>query len=222
MDIIPAILTDSKDELARELDLFSPHFPRIQIDVADGILVEGTTIPLDQILTILQAHPTKLEFDFHLMVSDYRTALDVLEHISNIVVNTMLIHLSALKNNALPHTLRGTIGIVLNPDESVEDLSHVCDIALLRAVQIMTVAPGAQGREFMKEALTKIDDLRSRNFTGPIFVDGGVNDQSMKNIVSRSMLPDYVCVGSYFSSATDDTIADKIKTIKQITNPEAF
>ena len=68
MKIIPAILTNSADELRQQVERFLPYFQHFQIDVADGKFVPDLTISLEEIKTTLlgMTPSSPFTFDFDL------------------------------------------------------------------------------------------------------------------------------------------------------------
>ncbi len=64
--IVPAILTDKKEELIRMADLCSEFTDYVQIDVMDGNFVPSRSISLEN----LASCNIKVRFEAHLMVQD--------------------------------------------------------------------------------------------------------------------------------------------------------
>lgn len=203
MTIYPTIFTNTKNELDRQLKLAQNHFNHVQIDIADGILVEGSSLSLIEALSVMRSYP-ELTYDMHLMVKDYADALATLDAHPDIHVRYALVHASAHPNPELftPDTHRYAVGIVINPGEKLETISHIYPLKKLAAIQIMTVIPGAQGRPFEKDSLTYIDQLAAMHYTGEILIDGAVNETTVDMIAGRTHRPTIIGPGSYFSKAT--------------------
>lgn len=215
--IYPTILTTTKEALAREIELAKAHFQTVQIDVADGILVENTTLTLEEILEVLDAHKD-LEYDFHLMVRDYSAALATLSH-SKLKIRYALIHHSAapLPSLFVDNTFSFRLGLVANPDDTIETISHIYSLNIIPAIQIMTVYPGAQGRPFESKSLNLIDQLHECHYKGDIILDGAINDQTLHTILQRPHHPTVVGPGSYFSKSQNaKEYAQKYDDLKQI------
>lgn len=217
MTIYPTILTTTKEALIREIELAKAHFHTVQIDVADGVLVENTTLELAQILEVLEGHG-ELTYDFHLMVQDYEAALTQLAH-SNVPIRYALIHEAAHPTPSLfrSHDFSFQLGLVANPDDTIETISHIYSLDLIPAIQIMTVYPGAQGRPFETKSLNLIDQLYQYHYKGDIILDGAINDQTLHVIVNRPNQPTIVGPGSYFSKCQNaKEYAEKYERLKQI------
>ena len=216
MDIIPAVLTNSPEELPSQLSALHTVFNRAQIDIADGVFVPNITLPTDQIVEIIQNNVEGMyQFDFHLMVEDPLPHLISL-HNSKLQIDTVFIHKTALQKLNGESTLsqyRFSTGVVLNPEDMVEE--NLSLLTTFSHLQIMTVYPGFQGSAFLPEMLEKIDVLRKSGYKGKLYVDGGINDQSVRSIAARNNKPDVLCVGSYFTHHLD-TLQNQLDTLKRI------
>lgn len=156
----------------------------IHVDVMDGHFVPNITIgPL-----IVKAcrKITKLPLDVHLMIENpdryipdfARAGADIItihvETSKNLMEDIELIK----RNNVKP-------GVVVNPATSVESVFSVLDKVVM--VLLMSVNPGFEGQKFMPEVLPKIrslsTELRTRNLGIDIEVDGGINEQTAKEVV---------------------------------------
>ena len=205
MDIYPTILTQTTDELEKQLARDQYLFNVVQIDIADGRLVENTTLSLSDALSVCVRHK-ELQYDFHLMVSDAADHLDQLDQAVEVNVRYAFIHTAAGFAPSLLSDSTHKYGVCLsiNPDENIATISKRYEIQLSPAIQIMTVIPGAQGRPFEYNALKSIEQLRKMDYRGKIFIDGAVNDTTISTLANNEPPPDVVGPGSYFSNATDE------------------
>lgn len=221
MTIYPTIFTNTKEELNTQLQLATYHFTHVQIDIADGVLVEGSSLSLSDALSVMQSYP-QLTYDMHLMVKEYDTALATLDAHPHIHVRYALVHAAAhpAPTTFHPNAHRYAVGIVINPGEDMETISHTYTLINMPAIQIMTVIPGAQGRPFEKDSLTYIDQLAAMHYTGDILIDGAVNEKTIDTIVGRTHRPTIIGPGSYFSKArSPEEYAQKVHELeKQLTN----
>lgn len=211
MLVTPSILTGSPEDVISQVQRLTPYFKTFQIDIADGLFVPNTTISVPQLDEYIRHHHlretfSELTIDFHLMVQDYMSNLEYLEHLSKqINVGVILIHaklrpsLSELKS-LFP---RFTIGLVLNPEETVQDFSSYYTLSEVPLVQIMSVDPGFQGSPFIPDMLNKIDQLKNADYRFKIYLDGGINKETLPVIISRRFPPDVIGPGSYLSKADD-------------------
>lgn len=202
MNIIPAILTNSHDEFRQQFTALAAMFDRVQIDIADGVFVPNKTLSIYEVVDLLNetsiTHSPQI--DFHLMVQDPSTYLNVLND-AQLPINSVFIHLPILtklqKNSYELSNLSFSCGVVLNPEDEVEnDLTFIKSFSKL---QIMTVHPGFQGGAFLSRMLEKIHTLKAGGYEGEIYLDGGINNETLREIVKQEDRPNFVCVGSYFT-----------------------
>jgi len=205
MQTIPSILEKDPSSLFYQIDKLSPYFSRFQIDIADGIFVDNKTVSIDEIKDSLIKdclYKDSLCFDFHLMVKDYVTDIKKLEELSKVIkIKYIFIHYSAILDfgfqisdlSPLP------IGLVLNPQDQVSDLTRHCSLDSIPFLQIMSVVPGYQGSPFVPDVLNKIEQLRILGYKKEIFLDGAVNGETLPYILKKKYRPDFICPGSYLT-----------------------
>lgn len=210
MKIIPTLLTSNVNDWKEQMILFTKYFDRIQLDIADSTLVPNKTTQINEMIELLstnEIHITKeATFDFHLMVEDYQRELEHITKFSQYLkVNTILINarlnpdianLSNKYNNF-------NIGLDIDNNTNIDFVLKQFDLSNINAVQIMTVKPGFQGSPFLPNMLQKITQLRNAYYKGVIFIDGGINENTLKLIQSNENLPDYLCIGSYLTKAAN-------------------
>jgi pentose-5-phosphate-3-epimerase len=216
MNIYPSILETDIQELSADLTRLTPHFDYLQLDIADGIYVPNKTIQVSDIKTLMEFPEWDLayiQFEFHLMVKDYATVLRDLEDIPDIYIRNVFIQHGALQHtfDELSDHTPFDVGIVLNPDETVESTWEV--IKEFSSIQLMTVVPGQQGNPFMPEVLDKISQLRERGYEGEIVLDGAINEENLSTVMQKPHQPDAVCPGSYFK--TED-VTDRLQKLQSI------
>ncbi len=215
--IIPTILATTTQELLRQYEALMPLSPRIQVDVADGDLVDGRTIPLTTIIAHLttRAHEfPHTQFDVHLMVRDWVPMLALLKEASaHIRIHLVLPHYAVYKpsdSEGERATTTLTVGVVFSPDDPLDTsvLQH------LSAVQIMTVVPGKQGGSFIPTQLKHIETLREHGYAQEIMLDGGINTETLPLILAQRHLPSAIGVGSYLTRSPHP--ADAYRTLVQL------
>ncbi len=117
--------------------------------------------------------------------------------------DAIFVHAEAVQADEALRTLRAVpvlAGLVINPSTPADGVS---DALLDQAdiVQIMTVEPGGQGRPFLPAMLGKIDALRERRPAVRFAVDGGINRDTIKQVLPHR--PDYLLVGSALTKAAN-------------------
>lgn len=222
MQIVPAPLTPDVSDLFRQIDRDLPYYQYIQIDVADGVFVPNKTVSIPDILQFLAALPdphkyASLKIDMHLMVSTIEEHLhQVLQLQDYFTINAVLLH-EKLKPDVTALTKQFpslTIGLVLNPEDTVQEMRYITTINTIPYIQIMSVNPGFQGSPFLEDTLNKVEQLRKKDYKGIILLDGGVNNITLPVILSKPYTPDICGVGSYLSKA--DNLAERVEELNRI------
>jgi len=213
MIIVPTITEKELDLLFFQIQKLSSHFSTFQIDIADNQFVPNLLVPVDEITRAIQNGrfpiDNKHRFDFHLMVNDVRQNLEDLRKLSELIkINNVLIHYPHFATDYEPFN-EFSIGLVLNPENSVFELKQRCDLNSIPIIQIMTVVPGFQGSPFIPEMLKKIDQLKQAGYRNKIYLDGGINELTLPLISANKNLPDVVCVGSFL---TKISVNDNLKS----------
>jgi ribulose-phosphate 3-epimerase len=214
MKIIPSILEPTAADYQKNLLKLSPYFSHFQIDIADGIYVSNQTASIDEIIPILTNEKfSHLAFDFHLMVKDYQTHIDKLKKLKNTIhIKNVLIHFDLYPNYSLLTTNYAliSIGLVLNPQDQISDLADKYNLEDIPCLQIMSVNPGRQGQPFLPETLKEIEQLRLLGYRNKIFLDGGINEKTIAQILAQKFLPDVLCPGSFLAKADTKDLPKKI------------
>jgi ribulose-phosphate 3-epimerase len=210
MQICPSILEPTVDALLSSINYLSPFYKYFQIDIADGIFVPNKTVQVEEIRkTIQQLNNETMKqcsFDFHLMVSDFKSDINKLNDLKKLInIKNIFIHLSAISDFGLQISNLSTlpIGLTLNPQDQVADLTNHYDLNQIPLIQIMSVTPGVQGNPFIPETLNKIEQLRVHGYRYKIFLDGAVNDKTLPTINKQKFKPDVICPGSFLTKAKD-------------------
>ncbi|MFO0703416.1 MAG: hypothetical protein U0525_01690 [Patescibacteria group bacterium] len=231
MKIIPAILTTDKKSFKEQITRLLPYFDTFQIDVQDGKFVPSTTIALPEIIEstafLLQdtrVDMSKVKLDFHLMLIDYYRALKHIDELSGkIDVRYIFVHrnltnisdkISAKTKSKICPTLNPSDKDLVNPERTFLDKK----VINFPAIQVMTIHPGPQGQEIDYSNLDKIKSLRSLGYQGEILIDGSVNLDTAKHILTleKNLQPNTLCVGSYLSKAEELELGNRINTLKTL------
>lgn len=219
MKALPALLTNSEEELTKQITMLSPFFTHYQIDITDGAFVPSKTLTIDAVARALHQIDPKIiqnfTFDFDLMVVDYKRAVNSLLNLQNTIkIANVFIHASALKHQPIPISDKFSIGLAIDHSDDIDDLYRQYNINTIPSIQIMTVVPGFQGSPFIEKELNKIERLRVNGYRYNIFLDGGVNDTTIPVILSHTYKPDYVGIGSFLSKAAD--IKQRVEYLKSV------
>jgi len=187
MKIVPAILANDIEQFKKYLKICADlGADEIQIDIADGKFVNNTTVSISEIKQVSSDYNFKMQF--HLMVEDITQYLDELNQINP---NIIYIHYEALNKKDLIENKN--IGLAINPQTAIENIKTI--LPQVSSILIMTVEPGFYGGKFLAENLEKINQLKELNFNGKIGIDGGVNNETIKEVIKYQ--PDFICSGGY-------------------------
>jgi ribulose-phosphate 3-epimerase len=195
--IIPTILEKDFEEVKRKISLVDGDVELIQIDIADGILVEGTTFLETNKLS--EVH-TKSDLEIHLMVSkpsDYvKTKVgNVVSICSQVEVDGKDLEKFILNSKKLNYK----VGISVNPETKIEDFEEY--VGKVDFIQFMMIHPGAQGRERILSVLDKMKAFMNRYPEVHIQVDGGIKKSNMLDLLQRGITN--VVIGSDIFSSRD-------------------
>lgn len=206
IEVLPAILEKSFDDVQEKLARLSGIVERVQLDVADGVFAPETSWRELERLSELGGG---IKFDLHLMVDKPEQWIERARHPS---VFRITFHNEAALNPRRAATLIKAAGkeagAALNLETPVSvlyDIMEQIDLVLLLAV-----APGAQGREFNPAVLDKIKELRAYRPTVKIGVDGGVSDTAAPDIIKAGA--DVLVCGSWLWKQED--LSEAIKKLQ--------
>ena len=220
MKIVPAPLEESLEGVKTQLTRLVPYFDRFSIDILDGTILPAKTVPIRQIVEYLESNASHFQgktFDFDLMSTQYEDALDQIEKLAQTVtVGNIVILKDALQSSQFPTRNGLVIGLSIDYQDYIEDLAHEYNLDTIPVIQIMTIHAGAQGLSFIPDSLNKIDQLRVAGYRSKIYIDGGVNNDSLPIILSQKNLPDFACVGSFLTKASDEELKERVEYLHSI------
>jgi pentose-5-phosphate-3-epimerase len=181
IDIIPASLASTEEELKLQLEKITPLSSRIHIDYADGEFVDNQTVDW-QFLFDLPNLYLKNNFEIHLMAKD---PLLLAQEAINSGFSRVIIPIEEINNGEIPIisqlVKKGELFVSINPETAIQEGAYL--MSLVEGISIMTVRPGQQGQAFKVEALEKVSQLRQLNYQGLIEVDGSVNLETIDKIL---------------------------------------
>lgn len=169
---IPAILTDSAEELVRLVHILErAGIERAHLDICDGVFVPTRTISGHEELRRICA---TLKWDVHLMVQDPEHYVDHWHGIP--CTDRFIVHVEAtgVMGDLIEHCHghNHQLWAAINPTTPLERLTGLT--TLPDGAVFMTVNPGAQGRAFVPEVLPRIEAFHAHMPDMPIMVDGGI------------------------------------------------
>lgn len=205
--IIPGILETDFEEVKKKIGLVEGAAEKIQIDIADGELVDGKTF-LD--IGQINGLKTAAELELHLMVENphefVETKIRNVGRVCAQVEATLYIEDFITK----AHEKVYGVGLSLAPESGLEELKPYIDH--IDFVQFMTVIPGKQGRPFEDSVLEKIKEFMNIWPNVPCQTDGGINEHTIKKVVKAG------CKNAVVGSAifNSDNPTEKIKSLNNM------
>lgn len=192
IEIIPAIMPKTYDDLVEKMGLFAGVVSLIQVDVTDGKFTKNRTWPYNardehftKITTEDEGMPEweLLDFEVDLMVENPEDAVGkwVAAGARRIVVHIEGVSDFEAIRNAVPEDVV-ELGLAINPSTPISSVEPYLDE--VDFVQCMGIANiGFQGEAFDERVLKHIHALRALRPELPISVDGGVNFETARNLV---------------------------------------
>ena len=202
VEIIPAILAETKEKFVEMVKKIEPYTERVHLDIMDSAFTPGKTIMGYQELQELE---TKLQFDVHLMVMHPSEYLP--QWLLKTKADRFFLHAESEGDFrdlcSQIHVQGKKAGIVLNPETLVGSVLEY--LPVVDYIQFMTVHPGAYSQPFLNDMVEKILDFHETHEDIPIVVDGGINVDTAWRAVgagARSLV-----VGSYIMNSPDPALA---------------
>lgn len=207
IQIIPSILATSEEQFERDIHKLSLSESLksgwVHIDFADNIFVQNQTIKVETI----KKFPTNFRKEAHLMVAHPKEWIDelvdagferIIFHIES-DDNTLEV-LEYIKNKGLE------IGLAINKESPIEKLEQFVD--KIGVVLVMTIVPGFQGQPLIPQTLDKVREIKSKNWSVKVGVDGAISDVDVKEVVASGV--DFMIVGSFLLKGDTEENLEKL------------
>jgi ribulose-phosphate 3-epimerase len=192
IEIVPAILVKTMDELKERVKEVESCVKRVQVDIMDGIFVPNKTIQPED----MSNFKTKLMKEVHLMVDDNEKYV---EDFLKLGFDMIIVHVESCKNvKKIIKKVKDRgkkIALAINPPTPLSAIEHYLND--LDMVLIMSVNPGFSGQGFIPEVLTKIKELRKMKKDLDIEVDGGIKLGTTKLVAGAGANIIVSCSGIY-------------------------
>ena len=190
VSIVPAILTDNKQDYRSQIERINAFTRRVQIDVTDGLFAPFPTLDITNVWTA----------DLHLMTANPSNYIDT---ILKLRPSLCILHAEA-SENLLPvfETLKAAgirTGVALLPSTypgNVKPYIEAVDHVLVFAGQL-----GVQGSPADLMQMEKIALIRNMKPELEIGWDGGANITNVRALAHADL--DVINVGSAISQAAD-------------------
>ncbi len=189
MTIVPAILTNNKNELMRMLNTCREFTDFVQVDIMDGKFVPSVSVTIED----LKGIKSPLRCEAHLMVNE---PLDWISCLKDFGAEKIIFHFEIDKDkiDILNRIKKAGLktGLAINPDTPIKEFSALID--KVDSILFMSVIPGFYGSKFIPEVLDKVKEFNSLYPRKETEIDGGVKLSNLDKIKEAGL--DYICVGS--------------------------
>lgn len=205
--VIPAILTESADELNTMVRQAEGFAKWLQLDIMDGSFVPSHSIACDQTTSV----DIKLGWEAHLMVQNPEELFECFQEAG---AKKVIFHYEATGKPevviAKARELGLRVGLAVNPETSVAEILPLAE--KVDSVLFMAVHPGFYGATFLPEVLEKIAEFRRERPGMEIGIDGGVKEENISLIANSGV--DIIYVGS--AIFLDENPAESYERLHQL------
>lgn len=171
VEIVPAILVKSREELLKRIEIVKPYVKKVQIDVMDGVFVPNKTIGIKELRDL----PKGMDYEFHWMVNEPEKWIEKMkgDFLHSVHVEARM-DFEEVKKVAKRNG--GRVGIAINPPTPLE---RVFEYSGFEEIMVMAVNPGFSNQKYIEGVEKKIRILKSRYPNMNISVDGGINSETI-------------------------------------------
>lgn len=219
MEIIPAILTESKDEVKEKLIELSKVdrqlLRRVQIDVISDVFAKNKTIEVGD----LKGMETDFLLDIQLMVPDPESHVDKCVEIG---AERVIGHVEQMEDiTSFIRKVREVgleVGLGLDIHTPVKVINDV--LSDLDVVLLMSVEAGFGGQEFDEAVYAKIEQLvglrREKNLKFNICVDGGINETNVAELAKLEVDEAAIGKGLWVGKGTGEEVEEEINRLGEL------
>jgi len=221
IEIIPAVMPQSFEDLSHKIGTVSPYTKLVQIDVMDGKFVRSRSWPyfssdrksFDSLLHEDLGLPywDEVDFEIDLMVAKPE---EVVEDWIVAGASRLIIHIESTKN--MPDVIsqiagRAEIGIALSPNTPIDDvLPFLEDVQFVQFMGIDTI--GLQGQPFDERVVDKIREFHNAHPEIVISIDGGVTLEN-GHLLKEAGVSRFVSGSAIFESGDPGQVIDDFKNL---------
>ena len=223
IEIIPAVMPDSFEDLRDKVSFVASHTKTVQIDIMDGKFVKSRTWPyfssdkhtFDDLLTESDGMPywDKVDYEVDLMIKNPEIEME-----NWIVAGAARVVVHVESTEKIPEIIkiidnRAELGLALNIDTPTEKiLPYLEDIQFVQFMGIATI--GLQGEALDERVIDKIHAFHNAHPEVVISVDGGVSFENAKMLIEIGVKR--LVSGSVIFNTTN--IPDTLENFKKLVN----
>lgn len=216
MNITPAILPHSFEEVTEKLSRVEGLVTHVQIDLCDGVFGrEKTWLP-----TGTESLPSGFQYEFDLMLNEWKVPM---MHAISLGASCVVAHVDLFSDSDIDELVsivsqRGTmLGISVSNDKALE--FHADMIRKVQAryskiyIQVMGIQKiGEQGQDFDESAIERVGALKRQFGDVPLQVDGGMTPDTAKKVMDAGA--ECVVVGSFIFGGDPGAALKQLELIK--------
>lgn len=195
-DFLPGILEKEWSAIEKKLEIVAPFAKSIHVDLLDGNFAPNTSF-LDP--KPFEKYKDTFLLELHMMVDE---PSDYLDEWAKAGFKRFIGHVEHMTDqNAFVAKAQqlGEVGLALDAKTSLSAIK--VPFIDLDTILVMTVNAGFSGQAFMPECLDKVREIKKRDFTEIIEIDGGINDTVLQHALSAGATR-FVATSFLFSSDT--------------------
>lgn len=169
---ILSISKNSINNINKIIRRFEPFIDSVHFDSMDGKFVNNKS---NMFPAFIKKIKTRRKKEAHLMIKNPELWIEKFSKFTDLI----FIHVESGNINyciKIAKKNKVKIGLAIKPKTDVKKI--IPYIKKINAVMIMTVEPGKGGQKFKEGMLKKVKYIRKINKTIPIYVDGGINDNT--------------------------------------------
>lgn len=211
--IIPTLFAQTPAELKKRIKKLAHLTYSIHVDCMDGAFVSAKSIPLKK---MPQCSSLAKKCELHLMVENPE---EYLMEAKRKGFKKIIVHVESMHSEQeLKHSVQKIkqMGfetyVALNPETSIEKV--IPALPLLDGILCMGVRPGKEHQKFIPSVYKKVVALKKIRPKINLQVDGGVNERTIKKLLSLGVT--YFNVGSYIAHSADPKKA--LKKLNEVLN----
>lgn len=183
-----SILCLERHNIENALPKVLPLVDSVHLDIMDGTFVAPDIFSPEQV----NAFQSDLPKHVHLMGIDPDGIFRRLNGVASFSFHYEAV--GAGHHQAMLERIRArgvAAGIVLNPETDVAEIADL--MPFIDRVVLMAVTPGFSGQKYIPETSRKIITLRKMSKTVDIIIDGGMNDDTMREVMTLGANACVVC-----------------------------
>lgn len=175
--IIPAVLARTASQARIYIKRLRRQHVPIHLDLMDGAFVSTRSFG-PRALRMLRLPPSS---EAHLMVAHPEAWIEACARAN---IHRLILHVESHLPRGFVRRLhrRFRLTAALKPSTTIKRIVPL--VKYIHGVQVMTVHPGKQGRQFLKNQLLVVSTLRQRYPNLVISVDGGINEQTVHSAIA--------------------------------------